>query len=328
MYAKHFSAIYTWLSQVLAPPSYGLPDWFSTSGRDWPIFESAVQVAAHQADPHWRQAVEALVAVKPSSKAARLAEYEALFSGQERPPIWLYESRHINGRVPGPVTFKVQALYKQAGLESVNAELPDHAALELSFLAFLCRKEIESNDPEWRAVRRIFIKNHAGIWLPDVGRSLICSAYPAWQALGHLLGASLSSRRVPRYSKTLEQSLPVISQSVDCNLCGFCVQKCPSRALAILEDENTTALWLNTERCIYCEQCVHVCLPGALVLDGKEPSSNPVLLRQSEREICPSCSTHTVSRAELEAIVTQLGEHPHWLDFCLDCRPYYKELIK
>lgn len=322
MCAEHLSPIYAGLAQALAPPSYDPPPaWFCAPGRDWPIFEPAVQIAARQANPHWRQAIEALAAVKTSSRAARRAEYKALFIGQGRPPIWLYEARHVNGRIPGPATFTVQNIYKQAGLESEGAELPDHAALELSFLAFLSRQEIESADTERLAVRRLFIKNHAGLWLPDVGRALMHSAYPAWQALGQLLVASLSpNTRPPRSSEASEVAHPVILEPSDCTLCGFCVQSCPTRALSIHEDDSATALWLAAKRCISCEQCARVCLSKALAMEGASNTSTPVLLRQSERAICPACKTHTVSQAELEAIVTQLGEHPRWLDYCLDCR--------
>lgn len=327
MNTEQLSTIYTGLAQALASPSYGIPDWLCASGRGWPIFEPAVQIAAQKSDPTWRMAVEALAVVKASSKASRSTEYEALFVGGGRPPIWLYESRYVNGRVPGPATFTVQALYKQAGLESQSAELPDHAALELSFLAYLCQQEIKSADPEWRAVRRLFIKKHAGLWLPNVGRALMGSEYPAWQALGYLLEASLSPSKKHQISpKTAAILLPAIAQPDDCTLCGFCVQSCPTRALGISENDSTTSLWLNAERCITCDHCVRVCLPGALALEGEAPSSNPVLLRQSERAICPVCSAHTVSQAELDAIVNQLGEHPRWLDYCLDCRPHYKEL--
>ena len=332
MDVKHLFTIYTGLAQALAPPTYGLPDWLCVSGRTWPIFQPAVEMAAQQFNPTWRQAVEALAALKKkSSQAARRSEYEALFVGRGRPPIWLYESRHVNGRIPGPATFSVQALYKQAGLESESAELPDHAALELSFLVFLCQQEIKSADPEWRAVRRLFIKKHASLWLPNVGRALIHSEYPAWQALGYLLVASLSSSKQLKAQKPEKASaflLPSIMQPNECTLCGFCVQICPTRALNIVEEESNTTLLLSTKHCIACDHCVRVCIPKALTLESAENTPSPIILRQSERAICPACDTHTVSQAEIDAILTQLGEHPRWLDYCLNCRPYQMELSK
>jgi len=328
MILESLAKIYTGLAQVIPTAGSNLPDWLGAQGRYWPIFESAVQIASQQPDSQWRHAVEALAAVKPSSQGIRRSEYEALFIGQGRPPIWLYESWHVNGRIPGPATFAIQALYKQAGLKYEGAEMPDHAALELSFLSYLCRQEIENGEPEWRDVRRIFIKNHAGLWLPEVGRALICCMYPAWQALGYVLVSSLAQKSAkPRRAKTNSQnSLPTISEHADCNLCGFCVQSCPTRALGIREDERTTALLLAAERCIYCEQCVRVCLSEALTLENTAPARNLILLRESDRAVCPACNSKTVSQAELDAIATQLGEHPRWLDYCMACRPYQMEM--
>ena len=319
------AAIYQALAQALSPPTYALPDWLRAPGRDWPLFEPAARLAARQADPRWGRAIESLADVKAASPARLRAEYDALFVGQGRPKIWLYESYHLNGRVPGPATFRVKSLYEQAGLESGSAELPDHAALELAFLAYLCDMEAQSGESDWRTARRLFIKNHAGRWLPNVGRALMDCEYPAWRAVGHVLNASLARKPV-RHPKPLQVLRPALADGAACNLCGFCVQTCPTRALGIREDDATTALWLNADLCVGCERCVRVCPSEALALEGAKSPSNLVLLRQSPRAACPHCGAFTVSQTEIETISAQLGEHPAWLDYCLDCRPLFMEM--
>ncbi len=166
-------------------------------------------------------------------------------SGQGRPPIWLYESYHLDGRIPGGATFTVKSIYAQAGLETDSAELPDHAALELAFLAFLCQQEMwdEHSQQEWREARRLFIKNHAGKWLPSVGHGLIQSPYPAWQAIDHLI---VSLQATKRKSRPERAELPQIADAPACNLCGFCVQICPSRALHIHENQDAYSLVATT----------------------------------------------------------------------------------
>lgn len=313
------------LAEALASPSYGIPEWICAPGREWPLFEPVVQIAARQPDARWGRAVEALAGVDSASPEARRGEYEILFVGRGRPKIWLYECYHINGRIPGPASFTVKSLYEQAGLEAESAELPDHAALELAFLAYLCEQETQSRDAEWGAARRLFIKSHAGKWLPAVGRALMACEYPAWRAVGHVLAASLSSRP-PMSLKTSEVSRPQISREVDCDLCGFCVQTCPTRALGIREDDQATSLWLNSGRCVGCDRCVRICPAGVLALEETEPSQNLVLLRQSPRAACPRCGAFTVSKIEIEAIAARLGEHPAWLDNCLDCRSSFMEM--
>jgi len=43
------------------------------------------------------------------------------------------------------------------------------------------------------------------------------------------------------------------------------------------------------------------------------------VLRESPRARCSRCGQPTVSRAELDFVVSQVG-HPAWLDLCQECR--------
>jgi TorA maturation chaperone TorD len=287
----------------------------------------ALELAAGLNSSAWDKAAAELEKVAAAPLGARRAEYQSLFVGPGRPSIWLYESQHLDGRLPGPATFQLKKLYEQGGLESSSAELPDHAALELEFLAYLTEQANyeHSSAKDWHAVRNLFIKNHAGRWLPIVGQQMVRSPYPAWAAIGYVLIASLSKETPKPAHKTPggDQLFPEIMLAEDCTLCGFCVQVCPVQALKIHEDENTTELWLIPKTCTHCHKCEKVCDSKALNLSAKKLSA-ATLLRQSQRAICSACSTPTVSQAELKTVAAMLGEHPAWLDYCLDCRSQYR----
>ncbi len=328
-YAGSLASLYARLAEALAPsPSPAVrgggrsANWLAEPGRGWPLFSAASELAAARLSEGWTEAVIALVEVSAGSPQTRLAEYETLFLGPGSPSIWLYESQYLNGRIPGPATFTVQSLYREVGLETNSAELPDHASMELAFLAFLAQKESEhpQESGQWRRARKLFIQQHAGRWLPGVGRALTRSPYPAWIAIGHLLIASLEEKKRPRPAQSGDRlGLPQIPEVENCNLCGFCVQACPTHALYIHEDDQTTVLWLASSLCIGCDKCEKVCTEGALSMSGDALNEDLVSLRQSPRAICPLCGEATVSEAELEAVAAKIG-HPPWLSHCLDCR--------
>jgi len=319
--------IYSSLAHSLAlSNSTNFPAWLVKPGREWPLYGMALELADGLNSSAWNKTAAELEKVAAASLEARHTEYQSLFVGPGCPPIWLYESQHLNGRLPGPATFQVKKLYTKAGLESSSAELPDHAALELDFLAYLTEQasHADSSAQDWLAARTLFIKNHAGRWLPTVGQQMIRSPYPTWAAIGQLLITSLikETPKPPHKIQSGGEVFPEIARAEDCTLCGFCVQVCPVQALIIHEDEQTTALWLIPKNCTHCRKCEKVCDSNALTFSANEITSE-TLLRQSERAICPVCKTRTVSQAELKTVATLLGEHPAWLDYCLDCRSQY-----
>jgi TorA maturation chaperone TorD/Pyruvate/2-oxoacid:ferredoxin oxidoreductase delta subunit len=321
MTAELLSALYTGLASALAVET-AWPDWLTTAGREWPLWLPATRLAA---DHHWpilSQAITALAEVPTASRKKRQAAYEALVACNGRPPLSLYESQHLNGRLLGPETMAVGDLYRQVGLEIEGAELPDHAAIELEFLSFLTEQEMAdpAHNRDWRTARRMFLKQHAGRWLPDVGRRLATASDPAWGAIGQLLTAVLSPPKNGRVLPTTGLNLPQIAQADACNLCGFCVQVCPTRALWIDEDTQMTRLRLMTDLCVRCRKCERVCDEQALKMMGASLPQTAIVLRQSPRAICPGCGVPTVSQAELTAVAARLGHHPAWLDHCLDCR--------
>lgn len=315
------ASIYHALSELLA----GSPPWAVDSARAWSLYADAER-AAHDS-PAARRAILSLSDIPAESAEQRQARYDALFLHPLRR--WLYESAAKTGRILGEETFVVAKIYRAAGLvASLGAEPPDHASLELDFLAHLA--ENADSDPEhadaWRALERQFIREH-GDWLIQLGRGLAKTGDMVYAPVGQLLADWLAeaSQEAPRTSHAPNLDLkPVIPTPEDCTLCGFCVQVCPVHALAIRETESETALLLNVPLCVGCRKCEKICDTKAISLSANSQSADPqsyiATLRLSSRAICPSCHKPTVSRAELEYIGAQIG-HPAWLDYCLDCRP-------
>lgn len=313
--------MYVALAEVLSSTTRDtLPSWINAPGKEWPLFAPVAQLAHQLADPALGQAVVMMAEVSSSSAKKRRQEYERLFMGESAPPIWLYESHFTNGRIPGPATFAVKGIYTQAGLEVNGCELPDHASIELGFLAHLAHMEVAdcAQAGVWRASRQLFIKNHAGRWLPHVGKQLTRSKYPAWVAIGQTLSAVLQIN-AHKGSSGAHPALLHISEPHACNLCGFCVQVCPMQALFIREDDHLTALWLQPDLCVCCKKCEQVCTEGALSFTGEANRSKHTLLKESPRARCPACGDPTISQAEFDAVARQL-DRPSWLAYCLGCR--------
>jgi TorA maturation chaperone TorD/Fe-S-cluster-containing hydrogenase component 2 len=329
--ATTLASIYTGLSEILAPPGEdNSPGWVLLPGKEWPLFKAAVGLASQQkrSSQLMRNAVRKLADVPARCKYEHLERYKKLFNGREGPIIWLYESKHINGRIPGPATFVVQSLYTQTGLEIVGAELADHASLELAFLAFLAENECNNQEESliWAEARELFIKKHAGRWLPAVGKGLMQTAYPFWIAVGSLLIAVLhkTRKKAVRGSGSVVRKVPTLLDTKSCSLCGFCMQTCPTQALRITEDISKTELRLKPALCIDCGKCIHICPDKLIHMEDADLSNNEtVILRDSTRLKCPQCGGSTVSQAELETITARLGSKPEWLTYCVDCRQTY-----
>lgn len=316
------ASIYHALSELLA----GSPPWAVDSARAWSLYTDAER-AAHDS-PAARRAILSLSDIPAESAEQRRARYDTLFLNPPRR--WLYESVAKTGRILGEETFAVAKIYRAAGLvASLGAEPPDHASLELAFLAHLAEnaETHPEHADEWRALERQFIKEH-GDWMIQLGRDLAKSGDMVYAPVGQFLAdwlaeASHVADRASHASHASNLDLkPVIPTPADCTLCGFCVQVCPVHALAIRETESETALLLNVPLCVGCRKCEKICDTKAIAfqLPISNDQSPVATLRLSPRAICPSCHQPTVSRAELEYIGAQIG-HPAWLDYCLDCRP-------
>lgn len=319
--------IYHSLAEAIFEP----PDWIALPGNEWPLFESLKLISDYSEAA--RFAVSAISEIPSDSLANRRTQYRELFDKSGRPQFWLYESLHVNGKLAGPVTFEIQHLYKTMGLEIPGAELPDHASLELAFLAYLATQQ--DAEPEkaglWRLLERRFIKKHAGLWLPEVGRRLAYTQDPVYGPIGELLASWLLEAVIPRkVNRPQPAVLPTMSKPENCTLCGFCVQVCPSQVLVIQETQFETRLHFSSSGCIKCAKCVRICGPGALEM---HPSLNAVssgvgweLLLSSPRATCTLCNAPTISQAEMAYVGAQLG-NPVWLAYCQKCRSRYVEAI-
>ena len=319
--------LYAALAEALAEP----PLWLADAGRAWPLFEAAVRVARETGSEAARHAVEALAGVGPESLPARRGRYQRLFTGPGRPAWWFYESLYVNGRLLGPAALAVAQIYRAAGLDVAGTELPDHASVELAFLAWLA--EQAATDPaqseDWQALARRFIERHAGRWLPQLGRALAASGDPVYAPIGQLLAGWLAELKQPS-SQRAKTGLrrPTIPQTDTCTLCGFCVQLCPTQALSIRETGDETMLALRPAACIGCGKCERACDFGALrMITPDAASAQPIVLRLSPRVICPGCGRPTVSQAEVAAVAAGLGYKPAWLDYCLACRAEVMECV-
>ena len=305
--------MYTALAEALAEP----PEWMCFPGREWPLFDLAMRLLPNSA------ALTGMALINEEPLPARKARYTSLSSGQAgQPHFWLYESAFLTGRILGQSTFDVAKCYSQAGLEVDGSELPDGAAPELAFLAFLaCSNPVAEKD---------FLKNHAARWLPALGQALARGSDPVYAAIGQLLSDWITNAGSPpsateysriRTASTGARRLPILTNTPACTLCGFCVQCCPTQALVIHESPDQTTLELLGSRCSGCGRCAAVCDARLLVMQPANGTSQlqPQVLSISERVVCKSCGEPMVSRAEMDYVIRQIG-HPAWLDYCPSCR--------
>jgi len=317
--------LYHALAEILAEP----PEWSIYPGNEWPLFMAAVQLI--QRSDAAREAVEALAEIGAESLAMRRARYADLFVGTGRPKFWLYESMHRSGRLFGPETIAVERVYRSTGAEIVSAEMPDHASVELAFLAHLAERQCL--EPEqanlWKKFERQFIAQHAGRWLPDLGRVLACSGDEVYAPVGRLITNWLAEDGKPAsQSREIRSVLPTVQQPDNCTLCGFCVRVCPTRALIIRETTGETSLLLSPPACVGCGKCERICEFKALQMSALD-EQNEILadhslddlhvLRHSTRVSCSRCGQPTVSQAEFEFVAAKIGTQD-WLRYCLACR--------
>jgi len=88
-----------------------------------------------------------------------------------------------------------------------------------------------------------------------------------------------------------------ISISESCTACGVCARACPTAALELDEEKETSyQLKFSFQACTGCEVCVHVCAPAALTLQTDAPSirvlgqTEPIILRSGEFRRCERCN--------------------------------------
>lgn len=107
-------------------------------------------------------------------------EFTRLFRGLhplESPPP-PYESVYGDGGLLyGPSTMEVARTYRRFRLEGKNNEPPDHIALELDFMRFLCQKEAQAQQGReeakgWLREEGAFLEEHLVTWVPALCRNI------------------------------------------------------------------------------------------------------------------------------------------------------------
>jgi len=316
MFHSDRADLYALLAETLAEP----PDWMSLPGREWPLFDLLTQLGAESDSA--RRHVDLLASIPSEEPDQRRERYAALFASG-RPRFWLYESAAKTGKILGAQTFEMARLYRAAGLEAAGAELPDHISVELTFLAHLVERD---NISSYQEILQQFLEKH-GAWMIDLGRALKQSGDPVYAPLGQLLADWLTEQMtLPAQPVTATRDavrnmlLPVVLRADDCTLCGFCAQVCPTRALKVMQNAEGDFLSLNTAECVHCTKCERICEFHALKMSLPAPSAGETLiLRQSPHARCQTCGKPIASQAEMNYIVSQIGEAP-WQHHCLDCR--------
>jgi len=319
--------LYHFLAEALDDP----PDWLAQPGAKWPLHECAAQIA--RGSPAAQKAVLQMQEIPAESLASRRKRYRTMLSGAGgRPQVWLYESIHRSGRLAGPETFAVAQIYKSAGLVSQTEELPDHASMELAFLAYLvtCEEDETNRSPARLSRERRFLQQHAGDWLVDAGRQMVRSGDPVYGPIGCLLAEWVLENSRSDFRSRQDVRLPALIETEKCTLCGFCAQVCPTKALVIRETDQETGVFMMSAGCIGCGKCAKICVPRALRMVESRSESEGTrewqLLFSSPRVKCTICNVPMISEAEMCYMQTVLGQ-TEWLGQCLDCRALSMEKL-
>jgi ferredoxin len=316
------ACLYQILAEVLLEP----PEWMSESGERWLLTRLCKSLADFEENPDFGNAELHLSSIPSEDVATRRERHRILFHSGRQKPLPLSESLMRDGCLVGPITFTVKSIYEVTGLHVAEAELPDHVSVELAFLAYLAKNETQSvgDSRQWRTARRLFIEQHAGKWISELGELLVDTGDLVYAPIGYLLSALLPEAKFRTSRQRITQHLPDLQSELPCTLCGFCVQTCPTRALTIHETSETTTLQLSPKDCIACGRCVRVCMTNTLHMQRTSSAESPRILYQSPRLCCTGCGSPMISEAEFAAITEQIGT-PAWISYCLDCRSLLME---
>lgn len=163
---------------------------------------------------------EAPFASPPLDLKALIPEYHRLFVGPGPLPAPPYESVYREGwRVMGETTREAERQYAAAGytLDPSLAELPDHAAAELVFMAVLCEEEATAWEAEdvsaalaWLEREKAFLRDHLVQWIPAFCDGLVTSTEAPFYrqvavALKEFVG--LDAERVKALTGLLQEAL-------------------------------------------------------------------------------------------------------------------------
>jgi TorA maturation chaperone TorD len=133
----------------------------------------------------WQRLLTALQGLTEGDLANLQETYVGLFRIQRDGTLCLpYESFHRDpyGQAAGWVTAQLEREYAAAGLALAPSlqDLPDHVAVELEFMAFLCAREAQAWEEEalpagFQALKeqQAFLEEHLGFWFPAFARQVM-----------------------------------------------------------------------------------------------------------------------------------------------------------
>lgn len=126
--------------------------------------------------PSWDRLLTALADLPAEAVADLAADYMRLFGGsgtQRAIPLW--ESAYLRSSEAGSLTTAdIAGEYRHHGLDLAAREAPDHLAVELEYLSFLCGAEVEAwLQPDGEPVAALesehqFLEQHLQHWAPTV----------------------------------------------------------------------------------------------------------------------------------------------------------------
>lgn len=129
-----------------------------------------------------RQLISNIINLDLNDRKPLVNEYNRLFLIKPKAPP--YETTYLKypGKSDGMIGADLSGIYGSAGLvvsPELN-ELPDHIAVQLEFMSFLCEKEStalqEDNQPDLIAAQqeqRSFLKNHLARWFPKFAKKVL-----------------------------------------------------------------------------------------------------------------------------------------------------------
>jgi TorA maturation chaperone TorD len=129
--------------------------------------------------PQWTRFLALLVQREESGTADLEQAYLDLFLVHQKVP--LYESGYLTPDNPALTMAALDGEYSAAGLAVAASfkEPPDHAAVELEFMSFLCGKEAEAwtkqslkDGVKWLEAEAGFLGRHLSRWFPSLAEQV------------------------------------------------------------------------------------------------------------------------------------------------------------
>lgn len=122
---------------------------------------------------------------EPSKLEELRVDYARLFLGPYKALASPYGSIYIDGndRVMDSSTTKVRDYFRSMGVGLASKEIPDHLAVELEFMHFLCVKELQAlEDSDSESAKRYlkdqhdFLKTYIASWVFSLTGKIVTSA--------------------------------------------------------------------------------------------------------------------------------------------------------